>query len=59
MKIFIISLTALMFMAASPAPASEGVMPMLDMETAYRFIFPGEFSPAALFFHVDFRFPSA
>ena len=49
MKNLIIGLTALVFMAASPAPASEGVTPMLNMDTTYKFVFPSDFIPAAPF----------
>ena len=49
MKNLIIGLTALVFMAASPAPGSEGVTPMLKMDTTYKFVFPSEIIPAAPF----------
>ena len=49
MKNFIIGLTAAVFMAASPAPADEGVTPMLRMDTTYKFVFPSDIIPAAPF----------
>jgi hypothetical protein len=49
MKNLIFGLTAVVFTAASPAPASQGVTPMLNMETTYRFVFPSDIIPAAPF----------
>ena len=49
MKILILTVTALLLMAASPANADEGVTPMLKMNTTYKIIFPSEFIPVAPF----------
>jgi len=38
MKKFMLAITVLVFMAASPAPAKQGVTPMLKMKTTYHFM---------------------
>jgi len=49
MKNVLIVLTAMVFMAAEPAPAGQGVTPMLKMDTTYKFVFPSDVIPAAPF----------
>lgn len=49
MKSFIIGLTALVFMAASPAPAGEGITPVLKMDTTYNLVFGSTFIDMAQF----------
>lgn len=47
MKTFILTITALVLMAATPAQADEGVTPMLKMSTTYHFMYFSDAVPAA------------
>jgi len=47
MKKYLLGMAALLLLAASPAPANEGVTPMLKMDTTYHFMFFNPMIPAA------------
>jgi hypothetical protein len=47
MRKLLLGVAALVLLAASPAPADEGVTPMLKMNTTYNFMFFGELIPVA------------
>jgi hypothetical protein len=49
MRKLIFGVAALLLLLASPAPAGQGVTPMLKMDTTYKFAFPSLFVPAAPF----------
>ena len=49
MRKFVLGATALLLLAASPAPADEGVTPMLKMNATYNFVLGSAFKPMAPF----------
>jgi hypothetical protein len=49
MRKFILGAAALLLLAASPAPADKGVIPMLKMDTTYNIVFGTDFISMAPF----------